>query len=97
MSSKNLTLTALCPLLMTVVLSASAAEEITTDGNAVDVREYIDPAPQGTPGPSIGEDVQDLSDGSTNEGGPPEVLVNTYEAAIRDEKNLGPNAPGYIP
>jgi hypothetical protein len=82
---------------MTVVLSASAAEEITTDGNAVDVREYIDPAPQGTPGPSIGEDVQDLSDGSTNEGGPPEVLVNTYEAAIRDEKNLGPNAPGYIP
>lgn len=97
MSSKSLTFTVLCPLLMTVGLSASAAEEITTNGNAVDVREYIDPAPQGTSGPPIGEDVQDLSDGSTNEGGPPEVLVNTYEAAVKDEKNLGPNAPGYIP
>lgn len=97
MSPKNLTHVALCPLLLAVGLSASAAEEITTDGNAVDVREYIDSAPQGQPGPSIGEDVQDLSDGSTNEGGPSEVLVNTYEAAVKDEKNLGPNAPGYIP
>lgn len=97
MSPKNLTFKAIGLLLLATGLAAFAAEEITTNGNAVDVREYIDPAPQGGPGPAIGEDVQDLSDGTTNEGGDPDVLVNATEAAIREEKNLGPNAPGYIP
>jgi len=42
-------------------------------------------------------EVQDLSDGTTNEGGPTDVEADLHEAAVTDEKNLGPNAPGYIP
>lgn len=42
-------------------------------------------------------EVQDLGDGTTNEGGPTDVEADLYEAAVTDEKNLGPNAPGYIP
>ena len=97
MSPKNLILKTIAFLLLATGPAAFAAEEITANGNSVDVREYIDPAPQGEPGPAIGEDVQDLSDGTTNEGGEPDVLVNATEAAVREEKNLGPNAPGYIP
>ena len=41
--------------------------------------------------------VQDLGDGSSNDGGPPDMEADLYEAAITDEPNLGPNAPGYIP
>ena len=41
--------------------------------------------------------VEDLGDGSSNDGGPPDVEADLYEAAITDEPNLGPNAPGYIP
>jgi len=42
-------------------------------------------------------EVDDLGDGSTNDGGTPDVEADLREAAITDEKNLGPNAPGYIP
>ncbi len=42
-------------------------------------------------------EVQDLGDGTSNEGGAPDMEADLYEAAITDEKNLGPNAPGYIP
>lgn len=84
-------------LLLAFGLGAAAEEVVTTRGAEVDVRQFIDSAPQGGPGPAIGEDVQDLSDGSTNEGGAPEVLVDPRDAALRGEKNLGPNAPGYIP
>lgn len=97
MSPKTLTLKAIGLLLLAAGLAVSAAEEIINNGNAVDVREYIDSSPQGESGPSIGEDVQDLSDGTTNEGGDPDVLVDATEAAVKEEKNLGPNAPGYIP
>jgi hypothetical protein len=42
-------------------------------------------------------EVQDLGDGTTNEGGAPDEEADLYRAAILDEDNLGPNAPGYIP
>ena len=42
-------------------------------------------------------EVVDLGDGSSNEGGTPDVEADLYEAANTDEPNLGPNAPGYIP
>lgn len=42
-------------------------------------------------------EVQDLGDGTSNEGGAPNLEADLHEAAITDEKNLGPNAPGYIP
>jgi hypothetical protein len=41
--------------------------------------------------------VQDLGDGSSNDGGAPDMQADLYEAALTDEPNLGPNAPGYIP
>lgn len=41
--------------------------------------------------------VQDLGDGSTNEGGAPDLEADLHEAAVTEEENLGPNAPGYIP
>lgn len=41
--------------------------------------------------------VEDLGDGSSNDGGTPDMEADLYEAAITDEPNLGPNAPGYIP
>ena len=100
MSPNNLTLTAIGPLLLALGLTpaGTAAEEIvTTQGIDVDVRQAIEPGPQGRGGPAIGEDVQDFGDGTTNEGGVPQVTVDPYDAAIRGEKNLGPNAPGYIP
>ena len=40
--------------------------------------------------------VQDLGDGTSNEG-EPDMEADLHEAAIDDEKNMGPNAPGYIP
>ncbi len=42
-------------------------------------------------------EVEDLGDGSSNDGGAPDMEADLYEAAITDEPNLGPNAPGYIP
>ena len=56
----------------------------------------IDELPQGRTYPGI-DNVEDLGDGSTNDGGPPDVVVDPRDAALEDEKNLGPNAPGYIP
>ena len=88
--------TALSPLLMAAALCAHAEQVVIEQGASVDVKNTIDPAPQGRPGPSIGEDVQDLGDGGTNEG-LPDVTVDPRDAALREEKNLGPNAPGYIP
>lgn len=41
--------------------------------------------------------VEDLGDGTSNEGGPVDVEADLHEAAIDDEQNMGPNAPGYIP
>jgi hypothetical protein len=84
-------------LLLTTGLTVSAAEEVITNGIDVDVRQYIDEAPQGQPGPSMGQNVQDLGDGTTNEGGTPDAVFDLRDAAIEGEKNLGPNAPGYIP
>jgi hypothetical protein len=40
--------------------------------------------------------VQDLGDGTSNEG-EPDMEADLHEAAIDDEANMGPNAPGYIP
>lgn len=51
-------------------------------------------------GASVGgeaAEVQDLGDGSTNEGGAPDMEADLHEAAETEEENLGPNAPGYIP
>lgn len=41
--------------------------------------------------------VQDLGDGTTNEGGAPDLEADLHQAAETEEENLGPNAPGYIP
>ncbi len=87
---------AVAPLLMASALSAHADRVVIEQGASVDVQNFIDPAPQDRPGPSIGEDVQDLGDGGTDEG-VPDVTVDPRDAALHEEKNLGPNAPGYIP
>jgi hypothetical protein len=42
-------------------------------------------------------EVQDLGNGTTNEGGTPDVEADLNAAAETEEENLGPNAPGYIP
>jgi hypothetical protein len=42
-------------------------------------------------------EVDDLGDGTSNEGGPPDMEADLHEAAETEEENLGPNAPGYIP
>jgi hypothetical protein len=34
---------------------------------------------------------------TTNEGGPVDAEADLHEAAVTEEENLGPNAPGYIP
>lgn len=97
MNPNPLTRATIAPLLLAISLTATAEQVLTTDGINVDVRGVIDQGPQGGPGQAIGADVQDMSDGTTNEGGPIEGYVDLRDAALRDEKNLGPNAPGYIP
>ncbi len=97
MSPKKLSLVDIGHLLLAFAITASAAEEVITQGADVDVRQVIDEAPQGEPGPAIGQDVQDLGDGTTNDGGVPDADFDLRDAAIEGEKNLGPNAPGYIP
>jgi hypothetical protein len=42
-------------------------------------------------------EVEDMGDGTSNEGGSPDLEADLHEAAETDEQNLGPNAPGYIP
>lgn len=96
MSPKNLSVLTLGPLLLVIALAASADEEVITDGINVDVRQSIDEDPQGRTYQGI-DNVQDLGDGITDEGGVPDVVVDPRDAALEDEKNLGPNAPGYIP
>ena len=68
MSPKQLALATIGPMLLATGLSATAAEEVITQGIDVDVRQSIDEAPQGQSSPDIGRDVQDLGDGSTNDG-----------------------------
>ena len=98
MSPKNLTITTVCSLLLAAGLAASAAEEVIVNGIDVDVRRTLDEGPQQDPGQGdIGQDVQDLGAGGTDDGGVPDASVNPRDAAIEGEQNLGPNAPGYIP
>lgn len=97
MSPKNLALATIGALLLVTGLTASGTEEVITQGIDVDVRQVIDEAPQGQASPDIGQDVQALGDGTTNEGGVPDAVFDLRDAALQDEKNLGPNAPGYIP
>jgi len=54
-------------------------------------------ADTGRPVEGAAAEVEDLGDGSSNDGGTPDVEADLHEAAITDEANLGPNAPGYIP
>ena len=97
MRPKQLALATIGPMLLAIGLSASAAEEVITHGINVDVRQFIDESPQGQSSPDLGQDVQDLGDGTTNDGGAPDAVFDLRDAALEDEKNLGPNAPGYIP
>ena len=96
-TTNNPTRATIGALLLALSLTAAAEEEVITDGINVDVRGVIDTAPQRDADAGIGQDVQDFSDGTTNEGGVPEVSVDLRDAALEDEQNLGPNAPGYIP
>lgn len=97
MSPRHALRTATATVLLTAAIGANAETIVIQQGADVDVQNTIDPGPQGRGGPAIGQDVQDFSDGSTDEGGVPEVSVDARDAALRQEKNLGPNAPGYIP
>ena len=101
MSPTNLArATVVVPLLLLTALSAQADEEVITDGLDVDVRQYINESPHDQPNPGADQgvaNVQDLGDGSTNDGGSPDGYFDLRDAALDDEKNLGPNAPGYIP
>lgn len=77
----------LAAMLLTLGLAA-CGDQVVVEG--VDARR----------GKLVGGDVaevQDLGDGTSNEGGEPDMEADLYEAAMEDEKNLGPNAPGYIP
>jgi hypothetical protein len=93
---KNLPIAIIGPVLLAIALAAPADEEVITDGIDVDVRQFIDEDPQGRTYPGI-DNVQDLGDGITDEGGAPDAFVDPRDAALEDEKNLGPNALGYIP
>nr|WP_300988840.1 hypothetical protein [Thiocapsa sp.] len=81
---------------MAIALAASADEEVITDGIDVDVRQFIDEDRQGRTYPGI-DNVQDLGDGITDEVGAPDAVVDRRDAALDDEKNLGPNAPRLHP
>lgn len=96
MSPKTLATLTIGALLSTATLATSADQEVITDGAAVDVRQFIDEDPQGQTYPGI-DNVQDLGDGTTTDGGAPDAVFDLRDAALEDEKNLGPNAPGYIP
>ena len=60
------------------------------------VVEGIDPE-TGKPVSGEAAQVDDQGDGTSNEGGPVDMEADLHEAAIDDEQNMGPNAPGYIP
>lgn len=100
MSPKNLAVATFGTFLVLGAIVTAADEAVITNGIDVDVRQYIDESPQGQSdvGADQGTDnVQDLGDGTTNEGGPVDAEFDLRDAALEDEKNLGPNAPGYIP
>lgn len=100
MNPKNLAFATIGSLLLFSAFAIRADEEVITDGLDVDVRQYIDESPHGQPDPDADQgvaNVQDLGDGSTNDGGPPDGYFDLRDAALDDEQNLGPNAPGYIP
>jgi len=100
LNPKTLAIATFGPLLLAAVLMSDADEKVITNGIDVDVRQYINESPQGQPDAASDQgiyDVQDLGDGTTNEGGPVDAEFDPRDAAIDDEKNLGPNAPGYIP
>jgi hypothetical protein len=100
LTPKNLARATIGPLLLVAALAAQADEEVITNGLDVDVRQYINEYPHGQPDPVADQgvaNVQDLGDGSTNDGGSPDGYFDLRDAALDDEKNLGPNAPGYIP
>jgi hypothetical protein len=100
LSPKNLAIATIGPLLLMTALTAVADEEVITNGIDVDVRQSIDESPQAQPDQASDQDVQtvqDLGDGTTNEGGVPDAVFDLRDAALEGEKNLGPNAPGYIP
>ncbi len=67
---------------------AGCGDQMVVEGIEVDT---------GRPVGGQAAEVQDLGDGSSNDGGTPDMEADLYEAAITDEPNLGPNAPGYIP
>jgi hypothetical protein len=74
-------------LLVTLALTG-CGDQVVVEGINVDSDRPV--------GGEVAE-VEDLGDGSSNDGGTPDVEADLYEAAITDEPNLGPNAPGYIP
>lgn len=77
----------LAALLLTLGLGA-CGDQVVIEG--------IDPA-TGKPVGGEAAQVEDLGDGSSNEGGPVDMEADLHEAALDNEPNMGPNAPGYIP
>jgi len=77
----------LAPLLSVLWLSG-CGDQVVVEGINTDT---------GRPVSGEAAQVEDLGDGSSNEGGPVYMEADLYDAAITDEPNLGPNAPGYIP
>jgi hypothetical protein len=108
LNPKKLAFATIGSVLLVSTFMTWADQEVTTDGLDVDVRQYIDESPNGQPDPEADQgvdqdagqgvaDVEDLGDGSTNDGGAPDGYFDLRDAALDDEQNLGPNAPGYIP
>jgi len=83
----SLRMIGLAPLLSVLWLPGCGDQVVVEGINADTGRPVSDEAAQ----------VEDLGDGSSNEGGPVDMEADLYDAAITDEPNLGPNAPGYIP
>jgi hypothetical protein len=72
---KNLAFATIGALLLVSTLPTWADEEVITNGLDVDVRQYIDESPHGQPDPTADQgvaNVEDLGDGSTNDGGAPD-------------------------
>jgi len=100
LNPKNLAFVTIGSLLLLSAFVTCADEEVITNGLDVDVRQYIDESPNSQTDAAADQgvaNVQDLGDGSTNDGGPPDGYFDLRDAALDDEQNLGPNAPGYIP
>lgn len=87
MIQTRMTINPLAALLLTLGLGA-CGDQVIIEG--------IDPE-TGKPVSGEAAEVQDLGDGSSNEGGPVDMEADLHEAALDNEANMGPNAPGYIP